>query len=723
MTRYWGAIAGLLLLFGIGVFGLLAPAPADDGLDAEAQARLAILLAEGQSQGYGPALKQLGQSLAVLDVEVRDRRDLLVARWPGVPQVRGDQLPAALDRLRRGTVALVGQVRSYPLRHEAQTVGELRVSYLRGMASVTGRFMWSLLLIGLAIWGLISLPWGQDRLRRAQARMPRDASQPAAMRLQRALPRMGVVLDQAQLGILLLNAQQRVRYINRTALGMLGRDDEQSFNRPVYSVLRFSEQQIHPFGQVDGSPASQEARLTLLRPDGSTLPVHLMTAPLRGRPEHDDDSPAGGQLVLLRDASVEHGERESLRHEAEIARRTLDALHDGVLVTDRFGRVLRHNRRAAELFGFQSAALSGVPISKLLPVPFLNDPRVSLSDYAGAQSPSELPRVVAWRRDAATFPVDLRVCALEQEPEAFLLLIRDSREQQRQGNLSARLGRLLDYAAEEIYIFDAESLYITEANRQAREQLGFSAEQLSRMTMLHLAPGLDRQRLEQDLQSLRSGQKRQVSYRSEHRRADGKIYPVSLRLSYSHEEQPPVFMALAQDITEQRAAEQRLEFLAHNDGLTALPNREVLMSRLDALLERANGPPSTCLCFMDLDDFKGINDQHGHAVGDAVLVEFARRLKSVVREDDLVVRLSGDEFVVVAQEQPQGEELPRVAQRILSVMQAAMMTDVGALDPGISIGVTWLRPGDTAQSALRRADAAMYQAKAAGGRQCVIQSS
>src|SRR3546814_7373212 len=134
-----------------------------------------------------------------------------------------------------------------------------------------------------------------------------------------------------------------------------------------------------------------------------------------------------------------------------------------------------------------------------------------------------------------------------------------------------------------------------------------------------------------------------------HRRADIGIYPVEVRLSFSRDEVPPVFMAIATDISELLAGEAKLEQMAHYDALTGLPNRVMLQDRLQqAWLAQQRGSRLLGVLFLDLDRFKEINDHYGHEVGDLVLKATAERLKLVMRESDTVARLAGDEFVILA---------------------------------------------------------------------------
>ena len=152
--------------------------------------------------------------------------------------------------------------------------------------------------------------------------------------------------------------------------------------------------------------------------------------------------------------------------------------------------------------------------------------------------------------------------------EGLVVIVRDISERLRGENLATRLGRLLDAANEEVYIFDAQTLRFLEVNRGARRNLGYGAEALARMTPLDISEELADDSLRTFLSRLHSGERDHLVYRCRHRRQDGSSYPVEVRLNYSREEEPPVFMAIATDISERLSAEEKLNQLAHFDAQT-----------------------------------------------------------------------------------------------------------------------------------------------------------
>ena len=160
-----------------------------------------------------------------------------------------------------------------------------------------------------------------------------------------------------------------------------------------------------------------------------------------------------------------------------------------------------------------------------------------------------------------------------------------------------------------------------------------------------------------------------------------------------------------------RRAESRLAELAMRDALTGLHNRRYLVDRLAT--RGPVGPDGKALLFVDLDDFKGVNDRYGHETGDAVILEVARRLRANSRDRDDVVRLGGDEFVVLM-DGVTGTDVHAIAERLVEAVAEPIVTSSGVLQITASCGVVVAEPGTPRTGLLEAADAAMYRAKRAG---------
>lgn len=202
------------------------------------------------------------------------------------------------------------------------------------------------------------------------------------------------------------------------------------------------------------------------------------------------------------------------------------------------------------------------------------------------------------------------------------------------------------------------------------------------------------------------------------RRKTGEVYIEALSIVAVKDEGGRLmhYVGVFSDVSRLKAHEAELDRLAHFDLLTGIPNRRLLSDRLDQALARARRHGTTLgVCYLDLDGFKTVNDRFGHEGGDQVLVEIARRLKSMSRGDDSVARLGGDEFVLLWNEVGPPQECLQALERILSGVAAPLCIEGVSVSVSASVGVTFF-PEDNADSdsLLRHADHAMYAAKQQG---------
>ena len=177
------------------------------------------------------------------------------------------------------------------------------------------------------------------------------------------------------------------------------------------------------------------------------------------------------------------------------------------------------------------------------------------------------------------------------------------------------------------------------------------------------------------------------------------------------------YIGFCYDITAQKEYQRQLEHVAHYDVLTDLPNRMLLAERLRQAMARVrrNGR-HLAVAYIDLDGFKAINDTHGHAVGDRLLVEIAGRLRQCLREGDTIARLGGDEFVTIVADLPDTASSLPLMERLLSAAAQPVLLNGTTLQVSSSIGIAYYSAGDDAdaEQLVRHADQAMYQAKQAG---------
>ncbi|MDH4284856.1 MAG: EAL domain-containing protein, partial [Gallionellaceae bacterium] len=202
------------------------------------------------------------------------------------------------------------------------------------------------------------------------------------------------------------------------------------------------------------------------------------------------------------------------------------------------------------------------------------------------------------------------------------------------------------------------------------------------------------------------------------RRKNGEVFPAWLAISAVHDTQGNIsrYIGVISDISEQKKAQETIYLQANYDELTLLPNRRLFFDRLEQEIKKARrSQTQVALVFVDLDNFKEINDSYGHEWGDRLLKEAAQRIQTCVREVDTVARLGGDEFTVVLPYVKSNREVDRVAQKIVDSLSAPFNLGENQGYVSASIGITVFPfDGDSSVVLLRNADQAMYEAKRLG---------
>jgi diguanylate cyclase (GGDEF)-like protein/PAS domain S-box-containing protein len=276
--------------------------------------------------------------------------------------------------------------------------------------------------------------------------------------------------------------------------------------------------------------------------------------------------------------------------------------------------------------------------------------------------------------------------------------------------------RVLEQSGEGIFICDAQEKIVL-VNTAFEKLTGFSAEEALGKTPRILQSGRQDRAFYAELWKS-VAETGTWSGEMWNRRKSGEIYVEWLSIGAVRDPKGPVthYVGIFSDITIRKQAEDRLVRLAHFDALTDLPNRILLQDRLSELIKSAQRAQTKVgVIFIDLDRFKDVNDSLGHGAGDLLLQTLAKRLSGAVREQDTVARMGGDEFVVLIQGLRDVEDIPALAQKLLSCLIKPVTLNGYELTITASLGIS-LYPDDatTGPELVRNADAAMYKAKDAG---------
>jgi diguanylate cyclase (GGDEF)-like protein/PAS domain S-box-containing protein len=252
---------------------------------------------------------------------------------------------------------------------------------------------------------------------------------------------------------------------------------------------------------------------------------------------------------------------------------------------------------------------------------------------------------------------------------------------------------------------------ITDVNDALMRMAGYSRDEMVGHVTLEFVPAAWHQTV---LDYISAGREDPYECALIHR--DGHEFPVEMVAKTMPFGGETCRLVVVRDISARKEAQARIEFMALHDPLTQLPNRAYLTERLNSILALARRREgATAILFIDLDNFKTVNDSLGHAVGDALLVEIARRITAAVRGADVVSRLGGDEFLVVLSDIASSEDAARVATKLIDAISSVAAIDGNKLSVSPSIGISvFPADGDTADELIRHADAAMYHAKESG---------
>lgn len=277
-------------------------------------------------------------------------------------------------------------------------------------------------------------------------------------------------------------------------------------------------------------------------------------------------------------------------------------------------------------------------------------------------------------------------------------------------DLQALYPKLIHLMLDTIFVVDRDSqiVFVSDA---CEALLGYRADELTGTSIINYMHPDDLAVTRASIIRVMNGQPH-IDFRNRYIRKDGSIVHILWAAFWS--EEVGARIGVARDVTALSQAEEELRFLAHHDPLTKLTNRSLFNDRLDSALRAAHRHNSSlALLFVDINDFKGINDAHGHAVGDRVLCMIARRLEGCVRDTDTVARMGGDEFIVLLTDIESKSAVSERMAQILLVMAEPLGAEFEGLKmPSCSIGVAcYPANGEDSDTLLSYADDDMYRIK------------
>jgi diguanylate cyclase (GGDEF)-like protein/PAS domain S-box-containing protein len=451
-----------------------------------------------------------------------------------------------------------------------------------------------------------------------------------------------------------------------------------------------------------------------------TKPKKQKRAPMTLLPVRPIRSHPGFGRLAAANASVDPVEVVRSRAEMEAAiaearksherlREAIDLLPEGIVFLDDEGRYILWNKKYAEIYK-RSADLFK-PGARLADTIRIGVERGDYPDAIGREEEWIAERLVKLDRPVERHEqtlADGRVILIEERKteDGGVIGLRVDITELKQREESFRL--LFDSNPVPMIVCASEGGHILSVNAAAIEHYGYSRAEFEKLTIHSL------QAFEGELPWVGDHTGDEQAARTwKHVRADGSLIDLAI---YSrellHNEQPSVLLALM-DTTERKRAEARLAFLAQHDGLTALPNRNLLRQQMDEMLLHARrSADKAAVLVLGLDNFKSVNDTLGHGVGDKLLRGVAKRLRSSLREEDTLARLNSDEFAIVQTGMTRPEDAALLSQRLLDAIADPYLIDGHSVMIGATIGIA-MAPGDgeDSEKLLKNADMALSRAK------------
>ena len=421
---------------------------------------------------------------------------------------------------------------------------------------------------------------------------------------------------------------------------------------------------------------------------------------------------SAGVLLLLALLVVLRRRERHAREQLAQYRALAERLPEGVLQVARDGRISRHNPAAARLLGRGKAALVGKHLADCLPqlsgMAAYTPQRCNLNDGGASNHPAlEALRIG---------PSDTDTGILLIQPATKTGRSTEDAERFKRSQYFARIGTW-DWR------IDSDELYWSEA---IYGMFGYQVGQVTPSYQLFCAsvhPDDQAQVRAGELRCIATGENHDEEYRVVWPDGTQRWLRETGNVVKDAEGRAVRMMGVVRDITEEKAWTRELHQLAHHDPLTGLPNRLVFEEHLAKSLERARrNTTRVALVFIDLNGFKAINDQYGHAVGDRVLVVTGTRLNRTLRESDTLARIGGDEFVAILEDfsasRPLEDEARVVAEKILAALSKPIQIGNTAHYTGASLGIAvFPEHAPNMDRLIHTADMAMYEAKRSGNNQ------
>jgi diguanylate cyclase (GGDEF)-like protein/PAS domain S-box-containing protein len=531
--------------------------------------------------------------------------------------------------------------------------------------------------------------------------------------------RYSALLEAAPDAFVVVNQSGVIVLVNAEAQRLFGYRREELIGQPadilVSQHYRLQDKDYRSRFLV--APAERPAAAGLerfgLRKDGSEFPAEIRLSPLDTKQ---------GILVFsaIRDLSDRRKAEIDLRRLASIVESSDDAIISKTLE----GIITSWNAGAERIYGYSAQEAIGKPVSMLVPSDRSDEIPKTLERLKLGEMVDHF-ETLRVTKSGKKIQVELTVSPIRDAMDKIVgasAIGRDISERKAAEKdlilMEGRYRGLLEAAPDAMVVVNQIGEIVL-LNVQAERQFGYHRDELLGQKVKTIIPDGFADRLIADsLRSKEDALAQQIGTGIDliGRRKDGSEFPIEIMLSSSESAEGILVTAAIRNVSTARAMSQQMTYSAQHDSLTNLPNRILLNDRItQAIAFAQRRAKKIAVLFLDLDGFKHVNDSLGHSLGDKLLQSIASRLVDCVRASDTVSRQGGDEFIVLISEVEQPENATILARRMLRAVTAVHSIDQHNLHITASIGVS-VYPDDglDAETLIKNADTAMYQAKADG---------
>src|SRR6202171_475716 len=521
------------------------------------------------------------------------------------------------------------------------------------------------------------------------------------------------IVETAFQGVWVIDSNNRTTFVNRHMSDMLGYAPEDMLGKAVLTFMDADAQAAFAANRDGRQGAHQPTHeFRFRRKDGSELWVLLESSP-----DLDAAGTYRGSLAMVTDVTDRRLVQEALLRLAGMVATSTDA----IMAVDLGGLILNWNRGAERMYGYTAEEIIGRSISTITPDAKAGE-LADILDRARRGESIDQVETLRKRKDGSLVEVSSSFSTLEDVDGTLIAttgIHRDISTAKRAAEAlrasEDRYRRIVETAYEGIWVIDAQNI-TTFVNPRMAEMLGWTIEEMMGRSVMDFLDADARATFNANSGDRLEGNSRQREVRYTRKDGSDCWTLISIRPNVDEAGRYEGSLAMVMDITERRGIQKALEYQALHDALTGLPNRLLLADRLAEALTSARGAHEQVgVLILDLDHFKEVNETFGLQAGDRLLEQVGPRLQSELGAQDLVARLSGDEFgVVLTNADPTAASIKAAC--LLEALEGPFEVQGQHLDVAASIGIAvFPNDGDDAGALLRHADIALFVAKQARG--------